>query len=143
MSIQLKGSLKLAPTGDTLVDYSNNISSLVISRNRNSVTQPATLGTGREETKAGTLSESLTINFFSSTAAASVWAVLYDIMDDDASEVDFEGLLNNAAEGTDNPKFAGTAVLLDLETGADVGTLRQQSITLPITADGITKTTGA
>ena len=139
--IQLKGDCSLAPTGDTLVSYKNNISSMVISRTRNAVTKPATLGTGREVTAAGTISETLTINFFSSTAAASLWAVLYDVIDLDEPVIDFEGVLNEGAVGVDNPSFSGSATLLGLDTGADVGTLRSQSITLPITAAGVTKAT--
>ncbi len=140
-NIQLKGAAKLAPTGDTLVDYSNQISSLSIVKSRNSVTEPATLGTGRESEKAGTKSEQLVITFFSDMAAASMWAELYDIIDSDDAILDFESTLNPGPVGVDNPSFAGSATLMNLETGADVGTLRQQTITLPITAAGVVKTT--
>lgn len=138
-AVQLKGNLMLCEEGGTLTDYSDAVSSMVISRSRNSVTEPATLSSGRESEKAGTLTETLTINFFSDMAAASVWAVLYDVLDTDSSEIDFQGTFDDGALSADNPSFTGVATLMSLDTGADVGTLRQQSITLPITAAGITK----
>lgn len=138
--IQLKGEFQLAPAGEALVDYSNFISSMVIERNRNSVTEPATLGTGREVQLAGTLSETLSITFHSEMAATSLWAVLYDVIDIDDALVDWSGQFEPGAVSADNPKFSGTATLLNLNTGADVGTLRQTTVTFPITGAGITKT---
>lgn len=138
-NIQLKGACKLAPAGSTLEDYSFQITSMVISRTRNTVTEPATLGTGREVEKAGTLSETLTINFFSDLAAASLWAVLYDVIDLDDPIIDFEGNLEEGVVSADNPSFSGSASLMSLDTGNEVGSLRAQSITLPLTGDGVTK----
>jgi hypothetical protein len=144
MSIQLKGSASFCPSTNgasagPLVDFKNYISSLVINRERSSVTVPATLGTGRETTKAGTLSESVTITFHSDFAAAGFWAEMYDAITTDGAELYFESVLNEGAVSADNPKFKGTIVVLTLETGADVGSLRQQSQTYPVTVAGITK----
>lgn len=144
MSIQLKGSAEFCPSvggasSGPLVDYKNYISSLVVNKERSSVTIPATLGTGRETTKAGTLMESVTITFHSDLAAASFWGEMYDAISTDDAELYFEAVLNEGAVSADNPKFKGTIVVLTLETGADVGSLRQQSQTYPVTAAGITK----
>ena len=136
--IQLKGNLTLGAT-----DVAAYVSSMVIRRTRNSVTRPATLGNIRETEAAGALKETLTITFHSSVAAASIWAELYDAIDTDDAELTFTGTLEEGAAGADNPEFSGTVVILGVDTGADVTSLRQQTQTYPITAAGITKNTGA
>lgn len=135
---QLKGNIKLGPVTAS-VDYSNFITSLTIHRTRESISVPATFGTGRATQVAGALGESLEINFFSGTDAASVWAMIYDIVDTDASELKWEATLNTGIVSADNPKFSGTITILALDTGGAVGSLRQQTQTYPITAAGITK----
>lgn len=135
---QLKGNIKLGPVTAS-VDYSSFITSLVIHRTRESISVPATFGTGRATQVAGALGETLEINFFSSTDAASVWAMIYDILDTDASELKWEATLNTGAVSADNPKFSGTITILALDSGGTVGSLRQQTQTYPITAAGITK----
>jgi hypothetical protein len=132
--IQLKGNLSIGGT-----DVSAFVSSMIIKRERVSVTVPPTLGNIREVQKAGALKEALEITFFSSTAAASLWADLYDALDTDSAELAFVGNLSDAATGPDNPEFSGTIVVLGVDSGAAVGALREQSQTYPITADGITK----
>lgn len=135
MSIQLKGNLSLGPEDQgtpSVTDYSNYITSMVISRERNSIARPATLGTGRETEVAGPIKESLTINFFSDLSATSVWAELYDAMDTDSGLLYFEGNLEDGATSTSNPQFSGWVSILSLDTGADVGSLREQSQTFPV-----------
>lgn len=135
---QLKGNIKLGVlTAD--LDFSSNITSLVIKRVRESITVPATFGTGRATQVAGALQESLEINFFSSTDAASMWATMYDAIDTDSSELKWEATLNVGAVGPNNPKFSGTITVLGIDSGGTVGTLRAQSQTYPITDAGVTK----
>lgn len=133
--IQLTGNLSIGA-----IDFSDNISTMMLKRTRNSISIPATLGSNRETERAGSLKESLEINFFSSMAAASLWAELYDAIDTDLAELPFSGNLGPGATSADNPLFAGTIIILGIDTGAAVGTLRQQTQTYPITAAGITKT---
>lgn len=132
--VQLTGSLTIGG-----LDVATTVSSIVIKRTRNSVTVPATLGNIRETQKAGALQEAVEINFFSSLAAASLWADLYDAIDTDTAELAFTGRMNAGAVGADNPTFSGTFVVLGVDTGADVGALREQSQTYPVTAAGVTK----
>jgi hypothetical protein len=139
MSIQLKGNLKLGPTPGTAVEFGASITAFIIKRTRASVAVPATLATGRESESAGALSEAVQIDFFSSTAASSVWAELYDAIDTDSSQLYFEGTLNPGAVSADNPRFSGYITVLTLDTGATVGALRTQSQTYPVTQAGITK----
>lgn len=132
--VQLTGELSLGGT-----DFSDSIHSMIIRRTRTAVTRPPTLGNLRETQAAGALVEMLEINFSSSLAAASVWADLYDAIDTDSAELTFAGLLNPGSVGADNPEFSGTIVILGVDTGADVGALRQQTQTYPITAAGVAK----
>jgi hypothetical protein len=134
--IQLKGSLTI-----NSVDVAAYVSSFVIKRERTSVSVPATLGNLREVEKAGALREAIEIRFFSSLAATSLWAELYDAIDTDTAELSFSGRLEDAVVGTDNPEFSGTMVVLGVDTGADVASLREQSQTYPITSAGVTKAT--
>lgn len=135
--IQLTGSLEINTT-----DVSDFVHTLTIKRTRASVTVPPRFGNIREVTKAGALLEALEIRFHSSMAASSLWADLYDAIDTDTAELPFSGLLfDNAPMGPDNPEYSGTFVVLGIDTGVDVGALRLQTQTYPITAAGITRTT--
>jgi hypothetical protein len=132
--IQLTGDLEIEGQ-----DVSAFVHSMIIRRTRNSVTVPPTLANIREVTKAGALVESLEIRFHSSLAASSLWAELYDAIDTDSAELTFVGKLNPGAVGVDNPEFSGSFVVMGIDTGADVGALREQTQTYAITADGIDK----
>lgn len=132
--VQLTGSLTIGA-----VDVADFVSSIVIKRTRSSVTVPPTLGNIREHEKAGALKEAVEINFYSSLAATSLWADLYDAIDTDSAELAFTGNLNSGATSADNPEFSGTFVVLGIDTGADVGSLREQSQTYPVTDAGIAK----
>ena len=134
--VQLKGSLTIGA-----FDAAAYVSSIVYKRTRTSVTVPPTLGNIRESEKAGALKEAVELNFFSSVEAASLWATLYDALDTDAAELTFTGRLEDGVVGVDNPEFSGSFVILGVDTGVDVGSLRQQSQTYPVTAAGISKVT--
>lgn len=135
---QLKGNIKFGVVTANL-DFSSNVTSLVVHRTRESITVPATFGTGRATQVAGALGEALEINFFSSTDAASMWAMIYDAIDTDTAELKWEATLNPGIVSADNPKFSGTIIILAVDTGGTVGTLRAQQQTYPITAAGIVK----
>lgn len=139
--IQLKGDVKLGADSGSATSYKSAISMATINQSRNDVTIPATLGELVEDHAAGLMSETVQLQFHSSTAAASVWAELYDALQTDSAELYFEGTLNDGATGPDNPTWSGTIVILNIETGAAVGTLRQQSQTYPVKAPGLTRAT--
>jgi hypothetical protein len=135
---QLKGNIKLALAGTGLVDQSGFVTSMVVGTARASITVPAPLSTAQSSTVAGERSQSLTIRFHSGVEATSLWARLYSIITSDDALMDWEGSFEPGAITADNVKFFGNAaagnaaVLLSLDTGADVGALRQQTITLPL-----------
>jgi hypothetical protein len=142
MSVQLLGNLAVNLAGATpLEDVEDFVTEFRITTQRESVSTPATLGTGQADTSAGAESNTLTISFFSDVSAANFWALLYDIITSDTAEMDFEGNFEDGATSANNPKFAGTAVLLSLDSGGTVGQLRQQTITLPIKAGTLVKST--
>lgn len=133
--VQLTGALTI----DSL-DVSDYVSKFVIKRERSAVTIPATFGNILESDAAGVLKESLEIEFFSPMTAGQMWAKLYTAINTDTATVTFSGCrLNSAVVGADNPQFSGSIVIMSLDTGADVGTLRMQSQTYPITSAGVTK----
>jgi hypothetical protein len=131
--IQLKGALTIGG-----INVADQCSSFVIKTERNAVTVPASLSNIREVQKAGSKKLALEINFWSTMAAADFWAELWDAVDTDSAELTFAGKLNDAALSADNPEYGGTIVVLALETGGEVGSLREQSQTYPITRDGLT-----
>jgi hypothetical protein len=139
MSIQLKGNLKLGPTPGTAVEFGAAITAFVVKTERESVTLPATLATGRASEAAGAMKQMVQIDFFSTTAATSVWAELYDAIITDSAELYFEGTLNPGAVSADNPRWSGYITVMTLDTGATVGALRSQSQTYPVTQAGVTR----
>jgi hypothetical protein len=100
---------------------------------------PGTLGAPRGSQKAGITNQEVTISFFSDVNAAGLWAEFWDIIVTTSSEFYFEGNLNTGGTSADNPKFSGTATLLNLDTGNPVGDLRSNEVTCPVTSAGVTK----
>jgi hypothetical protein len=131
--VQLKGTFKCCETGGALVDYSSVTSSARVTEKKATITRPAVLSTGESTTLAGETTRDLTVTFHSTTAAASMHAVLRAAINTASSLVDFEFIANDDAVSASNPRFTGTAMLPQLDTGNDVGALREQTITLPIT----------
>jgi hypothetical protein len=74
----------------------------------------------------------MTINFFSSHAAASIWAELYDAIITNTAELTFTARFATGAISADNPEFTGTIIVMSLDTGGTVGELKAQSQTYPV-----------
>lgn len=137
--VQLTGLLKLGADAGTATDVSAFVSKMIVHVSRSEVAIPATLANNTEGVAAGSFQYSLEIQFYSGLAATSLWAKLYTAALTDSAELYFEGQLNSGAVGVDNPKWSGKIVVLTVDTGADVGTLRQQSQTYKSTPAGFTK----
>jgi hypothetical protein len=135
---QLKGNLKMAVAGDPVTDVSDFVSSMVLNTARESITTPGVLSTGQSGTVAGQRNQTLTVTFHSGYAAADMWALMYETITSDDAVADWEATWEDGAVSADNQQFSGTAatgngaVLLSLDMGAAVGSLRQQTITLPL-----------
>jgi len=138
---QLKFNLKACVGGGTLENVMQFISMYKIVTQRESITVPATGATGRKSTSAGVKSEQVQLTFHSSNKAEEFWAMAYEVINTDSAEMDFAGTMNDDVISDDNPQWSGTAVLLSLDTGTDVGALRQQTITLDVTDAGTTVVT--
>jgi hypothetical protein len=134
--VLLRGSLTL-----NAVDVSDWVTEFKISRTRDVVEVPATLGTGTKSRSAGAHDYTLSISFLSETAASSAWATLWDAMETDSAEIPFAGKLQDAAVSATNPSFAGTILVTALDTGGTVGSLQQSSHTYPIKAGTLVRTT--
>ena len=142
MSIQLGGTIYLGPTSGSKVDFSDNISQMTVNFQRETVTVPPTFGLPRASESAGPEKATVTIEFFSTQAAAAVWHELYDAIKTDSAELYFEGIYNDAAVGADNERWSGTLVVTDLDLApVAVGSLRMQSKSYPVTAAGVTRAT--
>jgi hypothetical protein len=141
MSIQLGGTIKLGTSSGTAVDYSSYISKLTIHFSRQTVTVPATFGQPIESESAGAENNTLEIEFFSTTAAASVWHEVYNAFKTSTANLYFEGLYNTTAAGADNERWSGFCVVTSVDSPGAVGDLRQQTVTYPITPAGVTRAT--
>ena len=140
LAYQLKFNLKAAVGGGVLDDINMYVSMFKITTQRESITIPATGATGRKSTAAGVKTEQVQMTFHSPVKAADFWALCYEVISTDSAEMDFSGTVDEGVVSPDNPSWAGTAVLLSLDTGTDVGSLRQQTITLDVTDAGLAKT---
>lgn len=136
--IQLGGNFMLGPTG-ALVNQSNFITGMKIRTNRESITKPATLGKPVRSSAAGAPEYQLEISFFSGVEPASMWAQLWDAVESATGELDFTANLEVGVTSAANPKWSGRIVVMQLETGADVGSLRAQTQTYPVTQAGVVK----
>ena len=139
--VQLKFNLKIAPAGEVVADVSSQCSMYKLVTSRESVTIPPNGATARRSAAAGTEGTDLQITFRSNMTAAGLWAVLFEVIKTDDAEIDFEGTMDPGVVSADNPLYSGTAVLLQLDTGTDVGSLRGQTITCPVTDAGVTVAT--
>jgi hypothetical protein len=125
--IQLEGPITLGG-----IDYSSQITSVVLNDTRATVTTPPTFGDATEVDSAGAHKRTMTINFFSSHAAASSWAELYDAIITNTAELTFTARFATGAISADNPEFTGTIIVMSLDTGGTVGELKAQSQTYPV-----------
>lgn len=130
---QLEGNLQLAVAGSPLEDVSEWISEYRINRQRTMVKRPPNLKNATEVSAAGSKMRNLVIGMFSPTTAGSVLGLLREAIESDTAEIEFAGTMNDEPVGPDNPLYSGKAVVPQLDEGTVVGTLRSQTLTLPIT----------
>jgi hypothetical protein len=132
--VQLIGTFKCCEAGGSLVDFSAVTSNVTITETRQTITVPAVLSTAESDSAASEWSRSLAVTFHSTTAAATLHAVLRAAINTSTSLIDWEYIANDDAVSASNPRFSGQAMVVQLETGGEVGALRQQTITMPIKA---------
>jgi len=129
---QLSGTIKIGPVGGSLVDVSDDVSSLIISRKRESIPKPATYGNPKKEARAGAIEDQITLVYsFSEAPSTGLWAVMWDALTNDNGELEFEAIYQDGAIGNTNRGFTGVFMVADIDTGAPVNQFRQQSKTFP------------
>lgn len=129
---QLSGTIKIGPVGGSLVDVSDDVSSLIISRKRESIPKPATYGNPKKEARAGAIEDQITLVYsFSEVPSTGLWAVMWDALTNDNGELEFEAIYQDGAIGATNPGFTGIFTVVDMDAGSAVNTWKQQSKTYP------------
>jgi hypothetical protein len=117
------------------------VSKLTINFTRESIEQPATFGAPIKTQVAGTEQDTVELEFFTDITATTIWNELYTAFKSTTGELYFEATYGTGSVSTDNPKWSGKCVVLGLDTYPEVGTLRQQSQTFPVTSAGVTRAT--
>lgn len=132
--IQLEGVVKFGATVPTLINFSNNITSVVIRYTRDTVEKPATYALAQTTQLAGNRAQEMEINFISDLTATGFWGALWDSLDTADSLLFFEVHFDQQAQSTNHPGFTGQIVCVQTEIGGEVGTIRASSATFPIVA---------
>lgn len=130
---QLEGSLKIAVSGGSVVEYGSSVSKATVTIQRMLVTRPGTLGVSDETEVPAQRKRTLRIDLFSTTEVDSILGVLVEAIESDPGTIDFQFTPNNDPLSSDNAMYSGVAVVPQVEIGHTVGELRTQTVTCPIT----------
>ncbi len=115
-----------AATGKSGIDVSTELPECQFEFSKETVTLPVTLGTDEEDYEGGAIERNLTLGFFTALSANSMHEKLRTAFEG-TGEVTFDVLLEGLTVGTSNPRRVGTILINSLNTGGEVGALRQQS----------------
>lgn len=129
MSYQTVAVVMMAPAGDTLVDYSDEVSGFRINMTRTDLDVPATYGNPDESSTAGPKRFTVNIKFNAEHASASLFSMLQAAAIDGDGDVDYSIVYSDAVVSANNPKYTGTFTVTDLDLGTDVNTFWQQDKT--------------
>lgn len=137
--MQLEGNIRFGLTPSALADFSDEVSSLVITSTINTTTRPPTFGNARPEQRKGSLSDAVAINFFQEESdPTSLWLLIWQAQRDDDTvtdgrapgEVYFSATYKpGAADPDTNPQFEGWLLPTALATGGTVSEWKQQNQT--------------
>lgn len=138
--IQLYGTILLGG-----VNYTDQIRGFRLMSTREEIALPATFpssGPPRAGATAGALIERVEMDVISGVAATSLWNELWTAITSDSGELAFQAWLEEGSTtSTANPKFSGTLIVSQLQTGGVLGSARVQTLSCPVTRDGVTKAT--
>jgi len=139
---QLTGNLKMgvAP-GPPATDISQWVTKLIIQRTRDTVDIHAVLSTGIASVAAGAEHDFLIIDFFSDLTASAPFSLFETAIMTPTAELLFTGTLDPGVPSPTNPSWTGTAIILGIDIGGEVGALRGQSQTFPIKGGTLVKAT--
>lgn len=137
--MQLEGNIRfgLAPT--TLADFSDEVSSLMITTTINTTTKPPTFASARPEQRKGSLSDAVAVNFFhEESETTGLWLLVWNAQRDDTTDAEGRqpGELYFAAsfkpgdvDPDTNPEFRGWLLPTAHATGGTVAEWKQQNQT--------------
>jgi hypothetical protein len=132
MRTQLEAQIKIGPVGGTLVDYSSDVSALVINTKAEQVARPATYGAPNKRAAKGALEDMVTLVFNADEQPSTgLWAVMYDALRNGNGELEFSAVYKAGTISASNPKFTGIILVSDIDTGAPVNQWKAQSKTYP------------
>lgn len=139
--MQLEGNIKFGLDPLTLADFSDEVSSLVITTTINTTTRPPTFASARPQQKKGSLSDTVAVNFFQEESdATGLWLLIWDAQRDDDTdtggrepgEIYFSATFKpGLADPDTNPQFEGWLLPTALNTGGTPSEYKQQNQTWP------------
>jgi hypothetical protein len=140
--MQLEGNIMFGLGPSALVDYSDEVSSLVITSTINTTTRPPTFANAKPEQKKGSISDVAAVNFFQEESdAAGLWLLVWDAQRDDDTvtdgrdpgEIYFSATFKPGdADPDTNPQFEGWLLPTALNTGGTVSEWKQQNQSWPV-----------
>lgn len=140
--MQLEGNIKFGLGPNSLSDFSDEVSSLVLTSTINTTTKPPTFASAKPEQKKGSISDAAAINFFQEESdATGLWLLVWGAQRDDDTDTDgrapgeiyFSATFKDGAADPDtNPQFEGWLLPTALNTGGTVSEWKQQNQTWPV-----------
>jgi hypothetical protein len=137
--MQLEGNIKFGLDPSSLEDFSDEVSSLLITTTINTTTRPATFANASPENRKGSLSDAVAVNFFQEESDPSgLWLLVWQAQRDDETDTDgrapgelyFSATFKpGPADPSTNPQFEGWLLPTALATGGTVAEWKQQSQT--------------
>jgi hypothetical protein len=134
--VQLEGSIQFCATDSLgastgpLVEYGEQVSSLVIGWNRATVERKPSFANATSVKRAGALSEQVSAKYIGDdTDATGFWALIYTAITTPPCEVYFEATMKVGAVSATNPKYKGFICIADLDGGGTPGETKDQSKT--------------
>ncbi len=129
---QFAGVFELGPDSGSLVDYTCDISTFLITEGRATVVKAPTMSNPATEQKAGSGFGTVSMVFTSNpNDATGLWQAMRAAKQTRTGELFFQVRYSTAAVGSSNPKFTGYMVVAELDTGAPVGEIRRQAKSFP------------
>ena len=137
---QLTGTVKFGVSSAD-VDVSSDVYSCNFKRTYNGVEKPATFGSLRATTVAGSFSEELVVEYVSQGMGASAGTldglVNHVIFNTGTNTLYYEFTADGGSPSSSNPKITGTVSVLEWEHGGTAGELRNISQTFPVLTSSI------
>lgn len=132
LGVQGVAVVELGPDAGSLVDYSCEVGSFVITEGRSTVQKPPSFGSPSLEELASANTAAVTMTFTSQPFGSSgLWLVMRTAQKTLTGELFFRVKYFDAPVSASNPSRTGWLKVTDLDSGAPVNGTRVQSKTFP------------